>query len=636
MTGRYPREHGIHENGKNALGPHHPTLATIFKEHGYRTAAYIASFVLDARFGLHRGFDVYEDDTASITLGRTLHQGHRPADVVTDNGLAWLKQESDKPFFCWLHYFDPHTPYQPPAPFGARFAHPYDGEIAFMDSQIKRVMDWLRGAKLEDQTLVVVVGDHGEALGEHGIHGHALFIYEDVVHVPMLFVHPKFVRVGQIPAVVEVADVFPTLVELFGHEAPDDLMTRSLAAALIGQPFDDDVAYSENEYGFTTHRWAQQRSLTTSRWKYVSSTKHELYDRQADPGELRNLVRTRPDVARDLRQKLERFYDALPVGTASVVAMDPDALKQLETLGYVQSQGGAIDEFLTKGAPDPKEMLPVMARMGRAAMLMAGKDFADALPILRALVSEVPGSAQVVANLGVCLLHTGEMEQAREKLDEALAMDPESTEAHEGLGDLHAMAERFAEALDHYRMAIATGSDKPAIVLKIGEALLRLKRADEAVEHFGSILSAHGEFPAVEDRLQKLVEHLSVAQLRSGQVADCVRTLRTGATHAPDPRGVRLLATLLATLQDDSLRDGKEALHWANRLMELREGNAQPLDLATLAAAYAETGDYTKAIQYAERAIEACQDAGESRFELEIRNQLTTYRAGRPYRHSQF
>lgn len=636
MTGRYPKEHGIHSNGSGALGADHPTLATVFKEHGYRTAAFIASFVLDARFGLHRGFDVYNDKVAPVTLDRALYKSQLPADVITDRGLEWLRQNSDRPFFCWLHYFDPHDPYQPPDPFSASFAHPYDGEIAFMDSQIKRVADWVRQAGLSNRTLIVIAGDHGEALGEHGLTGHAIYVYEDVLRVPLILVHPKFNSAARIATVVEIADLFPTVLDLFGYDPPDDLLTRSLAAALSGEELAEGEAYSESEYGFVTHGWAQQRSLTTSQWKYVSSTKPELFDRVADPGELRNLNAAKPAVAQRMRKKLEARYESMLSGEASAVAMDDAATRRLEALGYLGSVATSVDEFLTEGLPDPKDMRSVLVRITQARMLMVAGKFDEALQMWHAILRETPRSVESIANLGTCLLNVGDFELAEEKLTEALDINPAATLALTSLGDLYVTLGRLDDAVDHYRMAIDSGSVNPQIATKLGDVLMRLKQPDEALDHYRMTLKAHPDFPAIQTRMRKLVKRLSAVHLGNGRVAECLHTLRIGATYAPDADGVRLLATLLATLQDDTLRNGAEALQWATRLAQLRGGDPNTLDLATLASAHAEAGDFSKAIEFARQAAKAAQATGNADLVATIRAQLNGYRAGKPYRHPRF
>jgi arylsulfatase A-like enzyme len=189
VTGRYPRELGIRNNAQAALGRDHPTLGTVFKGRGYRTAAFVAAFVLDSRYGLDQGFEVYDDDVGEGVLMRR-------ANEVTDRALAWLHEVKEQPFFAWIHYFDPHLPYEPPEAFRGVGADPYDGEIAFVDSEVKRLMEWLEAERLPDRTLVVVAGDHGESFGEHGEHGHAMFLYRTNLRVPLILAHPRLGKGG--------------------------------------------------------------------------------------------------------------------------------------------------------------------------------------------------------------------------------------------------------------------------------------------------------------------------------------------------------------------------------------------------------------------------------------------------------
>ena len=255
MTGRYPREHGLRVNGRGRLGGHHPTLASLFKERGYHTGAFVGSYALDSRFGLDRGFDVYVDDMSS--------EGESPpfelrAGVVTDRALEWLAAGKRQPFFCWVHYFDPHDPYFPPKAFRGDDMDPYDGEIAYVDSQVRRLLDWLERSGWMRRTVVIVVGDHGESFGEHRESGHTDFLYDTNLHVPLIFAHPTLaVGGGRVGGVVEVADLFPTIVQLVGLKLPKDVLSRSLADALGGGKLEPRVAYSESLYLFSAFGWAQ-------------------------------------------------------------------------------------------------------------------------------------------------------------------------------------------------------------------------------------------------------------------------------------------------------------------------------------------------------------------------------------------
>ena len=315
MTGRYPREHGVRINGREALGAAHPTLADAFRSHDYRTGAFVASFVLNARFGLARGFDVYEDHVEPTSVESSPLGWEQRADVVTDRALAWLNTLNAAPFFAWVHYFDPHDPYVSPLEYEAEGRDPYDGEIAFMDGQIRRLTGWLDSTGLADRTLVVVAGDHGEAFGEHGERGHGLFLFDTTLHVPLIFTHPDGVEIGgRVSASVEMVDIYPTVMELFGWGSPAGLCSRSLAVALTGGELGEVAAYAESDYARHAFGWSPQRSLITHRWKYVLSTKPQLFDRLADKSEDLNVLDEHPDVALSLLNAMHARYQGMKPG----------------------------------------------------------------------------------------------------------------------------------------------------------------------------------------------------------------------------------------------------------------------------------------------------------------------------------
>jgi arylsulfatase A-like enzyme len=216
LTGTYPGVNGLHVNGSSSLGASLPTLAESFSVNGYRTGAFVSSFVLHRVFGLARGFDHYDDDLAG-SGGSSAFEIERPADEVTGVALDWLGASQDQPFFAWVHYYDAHVPYRPPQEFRSRFDDAYDGEIAFMDSQIGRLIAWLEQQDLRDDTLIVVAADHGESFDEHGEPQHGLFVYDTTVRVPLILSWPARLAAGvTVEQPVRLVDLFPTVLELMG------------------------------------------------------------------------------------------------------------------------------------------------------------------------------------------------------------------------------------------------------------------------------------------------------------------------------------------------------------------------------------------------------------------------------------
>src|SRR5437867_685845 len=285
FTGLAPPSHGVHNNGSTALPSSTPTLATMLREAGYRTGAFVGAFVLDARFGLSRGFDVYDDRVGSDTGPVTFAFAERTADRVTALAGDWILSQSDRPatddrrltderlttgdrrlsWFCWIHLFDPHAPYRAPE---QRSADPYDNEVAFTDAQLGRLFDRLRAAGQLDSTLIVVLADHGESLGEHGEATHGLFAYEATLHVPMLIAGPS-IRPGVIGVAAAQADIVPTILELLGIAQPARVDGQSLLPALRGEALDHRPIYFEALDANLTRNWAPLTGVIADGWKYI-------------------------------------------------------------------------------------------------------------------------------------------------------------------------------------------------------------------------------------------------------------------------------------------------------------------------------------------------------------------------------
>lgn len=513
LTGRYPREHGVRDNGRNAVGEHHPTLATIFKEQGYRTGAFVASFVLDSQFGLARGFDVYEDD-----MGKQEHAGdpfhaQQPANVITDRAMNWLTQKSDQPFFAWVHYYDAHDPYMPPPEFRGPDRNLYDGELAFIDTQLKRIFDWLSAEGLNEKTLVIIAGDHGESFNEHGERGHTNFVYATNMHVPLIFAHPKAIPAGKREkAVVELVDIFPTVLELFGIPSPVDLMARPLNEVFAGKSIPSHAAYSESLYVFNSYGWAEQRAMTTARWKYISTANPELFDLSVDPGETKNLVLDEPRIAADLLEQLQARFAAMPMGLAEEAETSADAGNTLASMGYF---GGSLHDphkevFLSAERRDPKEMRKILDlfRLARALVEQAESkdDYAAIVPLIRDIALECPDALMFQYMHGYILLQAGKPQEAIAPLDRAIVLDPKHRHSVDLMAEAHVQLQRYEEALQFRKAAteIDRGSGKTR--MRYALALENHGKKAEAVEQYRQAVSLEPELLKGHARLCALIE----------------------------------------------------------------------------------------------------------------------------------
>jgi arylsulfatase A-like enzyme len=356
FTGLYPLHHGARANALYRLGSEQRTLAEVLSDSGYETAAFVSSFVLDARFGLAQGFDLYDGEVSPSEVPRGFAE--RRGDETTQRAIQWLEGAHRRPFFLWVHYYDAHAPYDPPAPFAGRYAQPYDDEIAFVDDQIGRLLTAVDATR-EHETLVVVVADHGEGMGEHGEWSHSYLVQEATLRIPLIF----YARTG-LPAGLHVAarvsqvDLMPTILSLLGIGLPPGLD----GVDLTGPPDPDRPVRAEATAGRANFGWARLAALYRGPLKYVEGPHPELYDLRSDPLERNDLLDSRAEDAAAMRRQLR----ALEGAGADALAAPADVLERgdverLAALGYVVTGGHAVDA--EEQGPDPKEMLPLMVRL---------------------------------------------------------------------------------------------------------------------------------------------------------------------------------------------------------------------------------------------------------------------------------
>jgi choline-sulfatase len=455
LTGDYPPTHGVRDNGTYRLNPEFRTLATDLKSAGYATAAFIGAFVLDARYGLNRGFDVYDDDFTSQAAGPDKLNPQRRGDLVVDSAVRWLddqqKRAPGQRFFTWVHLFDPHMPYDAPEPFKSRYLkEPYDGEIAFVDQQVGRVVEKVRALGQLEKTVVVLVGDHGEGLGDHGESSHSLLIYAATVNVPLIFYAPGLVPAGKVVSdrVVATIDLAPTILELLG------LPVGKCDGISLLRPTDTDRAvYVETLAPQLNHGWSPLFSMRRHVDKYIESPRPEYFDLRSDPREITNLWGENARQATALAERLagvKRTLAESSSGGSAMIDLDPAARRKLESLGYIGSTSGAAEGPL----PDPKEMVARTDEQTRqATLLMAGGRAAEAIPLIRQLLSIMPGDASLWSLLTVAQAQTGLLDDAiasRLKLLDLQPTDAQSWVALASLqdmkGDVEASKVSLAEA----------------------------------------------------------------------------------------------------------------------------------------------------------------------------------------------
>jgi choline-sulfatase len=447
MTGLYPTNHGVRLNGTNALSQQHVTLAEALSDQGYQTGAFIGAFVLDGRWGLNQGFGRYDDQFDLARFKQLdLAAVQRPADQVIDAALGWLEGQKSSPFFAWIHLYDAHTPYAPPEPllseFGSRGAEGlYDGEIAFVDQQVDRLVSWLRTAGLNERTIVVVVGDHGEALGSHGEGTHGFYIYDYALHVPFIVSTPiDRMRGVRVDTQVSLVDVFPTVLGLTGVDSKSTIHGRSLVPLMLGSPPGEEVfAYSESMAPDLQFGWSALHSLRSARYKYIEAPRPELYDLVADPGEQTNIFGRQATFAFELSRRLERLIaDSSRDAPAPEAAnLDQQTLERLAALGYVGTSAPAKRPAGgSKAMADPKDKLDVFMAVQRAGELMADGDYAGSARALESAIQKEPMMPQALLMLGSSYTELGRRKEAKAQFDRVLKSDPQSIQGLIGLANI--------------------------------------------------------------------------------------------------------------------------------------------------------------------------------------------------------
>lgn len=452
FTGQYPTRHGIRDNGGFFLDASATTLAEVMKGAGYATGGFIGAWVLESRWGLAQGFDKYSDqfDLSKykvISLGTVQKTG----EEVVNDALSWLDTVKGGKFFGWVHLYDPHTPYEPPEPFASQFPNqPYLGEMAYADSQVGRLLDWLSANDLDKNTVVVVTADHGESLGDHGEATHAYFVYDSTMHVPLIIRTPWNDR-GRNASMVSSADIFPTILDLLGlPPAKEPIDGVSLSPGIL----DADTAVGGSAYSetyFTRYHfgWQHLRSLRNAEYTYVDAPEPELYDRRTDPGETSNIYKAYSARAEPLRLEIEALARTDKGKAPERKSLDPDTLQRLAALGYV---GNVIDVNPEAVLPDPKLKLPLFQKMNRAKDLSRDEDVEGAVALLKEVVTEDPNIMDAHLTLGNWLVRLKHGEEAIESFRRALALKPDDDIALGNLARLYLSRGRKSDAEDALRV----------------------------------------------------------------------------------------------------------------------------------------------------------------------------------------
>ena len=546
LSGLLPLHHGLRNNGIGAFSADRETLPVLFARAGYRTGAFVGSFILDHRFGLDRGFERYDDEIVrNVTDSSGTFDAERRGGEVVDRALTWLRQNDTRPFFAWVHLYDAHAPYAPPAP----YPQTYDGEVAYVDAQVARLL----AAADRGTTIVVIAGDHGESLGEHGELTHGLLLYEPTLHVPMIVAAPSLVP-RTIRAAVSTVDLAPTVASLAGVPFTKPVDGRDLAADLrAGREPRPAPVYAETQYP-ATFGWSELASMRMASAKFISAPAPELYDLARDPGEAVNVLTTERRAFHDLAARLDQLRSTAVASAPSTV--DAETKAKLASLGYVAP---APSSNGTKR--DPKSVAPLFRRFEEATSLInAGRardavapleqlvrddpsnhvfretlaralrqsgDAPRAIALYRQAVALAPNDADAWYNLAVALEESGNAREGAVALAEAAKRDPNRPEIHNIRGTALAEAGDLAGAEKEFRATISADPRNARAYNNLGNALRAMNRDAEAGEAYRKAIE-------IAPRYADPLNGVGALLVAGGQAREAIPYFDSALQIAPD------------------------------------------------------------------------------------------------------
>jgi choline-sulfatase len=531
LTGTFPPFHRVVDFGI-PLPPSVPYLPDLLRQQGYRTAAFVGSLVLDpvsgTAPGFDRGFDRYDAGFHQRLPGQSRYETvERRGDEVIARAVAWLNEAARDPFFLWVHLYDPHDPYDPPADLKARFAAaPYDGEIASVDRLTGRLADTLRASGQLDGTIFVVTADHGEALGDHGEETHGLFLYDATLRVPLLVRLPGRQHAGaRVATRVRLADIAPTVLDALGLTVPPAMQGQSLLGLAGVAKADDRPVYAETEYPRRGFGWTPLVSWRADRFLYVRAPRRELYDEVTDAGELRNLAASRGRVADGMDAELAEFVRHASGGgeTPKPPPIDAAVAERLAALGYVSQP--AAGPAPVSGI-DPKDKVAIGNALHNAMLAVEDGDFKKAIPSLEQVTASEPNIPLAQLNLGVARAHQRQYAQAIPPLRRAIALQPDVMLAHYELGVALYETGDLKTAAGHFEIVALRMPKWADARYSLGSVYARIDRVPDAVTELRAAL-------ALDPRHFRA--HLLLGRILTlqGQAIEAVTHLRSAVEAQP-------------------------------------------------------------------------------------------------------
>jgi len=495
LTGLYPPAHGVRNNIDYKVPAGVVTLPEILKKRGYNTAAVVGAVILDRIFGLDQGFDVYDDSGMKPQDENSILPSERRGSEVTDHALKWLRSgEGREPFFMWAHYYDPHEKYDPPPPFSEEYvASPYDGEIAYADYEVGRLLKGVREHVDRFPLIVVLTADHGESLGEHGELTHGFFVYNSTVHVPLIISCPdRFPSGKRINRPVSTVDITPTILDALDMDVPGWMQGESLLNFGAGAAGDRPV-YMETLLPFLNYGWSDLRAISQHGYTYIHSSRPELYNIEEDFDQENDLSGSKPDVMRKMAARLKALEKKISSEQYQRQAREKTPAgtrEKLAALGYValSPEKESTVEKPMEERPVPKDNVEVHKKFMRVTMLLANGKYDEASATADKLLSRYPHNHRFLFLKASSLYHLGEKDKAREILIEVLKINPDFSKALPLLGKIEYESGDFEKAKSLYEKAIEISPRNTELLTEAGKLWVKMGDREGAIGLFKRVL----------------------------------------------------------------------------------------------------------------------------------------------------
>lgn len=549
LTGTYPQYHQV-LTFPIPLSKTLPYMPDILKAHGYSTAAFVASLALAPSWGVpgfDRGFDTYDGEFGwqGYTPQTRFQTVERRGGEVVARALAWLSKHQQGPFFLWVHLFDPHEPYDPPEPYRTRYAKAlYDGEIAYMDSVVGKLLAQLKSDGLYDALAIAVTADHGESLGAHGEDQHGIFLYDETIHVPLLIKLPHGQNAGRrVENTVELVDIMPTLLQTAGIDVPQpvqgasmlDLMKPGAEGEAAASAWRDRGAYSQADYGHLAFAWSAEQSLRTGKYMYVQAPRPELYDQSADPKEVHDLASASPAVADALGSRLKDFQQKTTnTGETPKSQMDDAKAKRLAALGYLGARSDTSLAASSEQGADPKDKIGVANTINRVNNVLQDFRCDKAMPALQQAIRTYPNIAMFHFFTGGCYMEKEQYEKAVTELREAARLDPGFTKAEFNLGRALVNLHDYEGAVTAFETAVKLEPHILDAHIFLMVAYDKTNRLQDNIRECRTVLQA------IPDNFGANL-NLGASLLKTGDLEGAIPPLQKASSVHPDRPGPHIL-----------------------------------------------------------------------------------------------